>query len=563
MRRAAAAFAAILLLICTALPVYAQTGATGLEFFATVSDDGSCAVTARLSLHLDSPVEKLTFPLPKNAHSISVNGISASTSRQGDRLLVDLSGMVGSVAGDVSLTISYTLPDIVALTEGKLVLTLPMLCGFDYPVDGVSFSITLPGEVPGKPTFTSTYHQTLIEQSTNFTVSGNQIVGNLTTGLMDSDWLTVTLSVSNEMFPQGSGPIVFSLDMMDLSMILCAVAAVLYWLLTMRCLPPRLLRRSAPPDGVNAGDMAAALTHGKSSLTMMVVQWAQLGYILIQLDDNGRVLLHKRMNMGNERSQYENRIFRSLFARRGIVDGTGLHYAQLARKVAAGKPGIHGLFQRKSGNPAVFRLLAALIGGLGGVVLGSTLGADSVFEGLLATLLAVLGAVSAWFIQEGGKCLHLRVKTPLWVALGLCAVWLVLGTMAGEFPTAAGVALGELFAGIAAAYGGQRTEVGKQALEQSLGLRRFLKTATKEDLQRILRTNPDYFYTLAPYALALGVDRAFAKRFGAIRLSACPYLTAGMDGHMTALEWSKVLHDAVHTLDERQNQLFWERLLGR
>ena len=44
------------------------------------------------------------------------------------------------------------------------------------------------------------------------------------------------------------------------------------------------------------------------------------------------------------------------------------------------------------------------------------------------------------------------------------------------------------------------------------------------------------------------MDKAFARRFRGIRLPACPYLTTGMDGHMTAAEWSRLLRDVVTAL---------------
>ena len=541
---------------------FAATSASSLDTQATVYADGSCRVAIRMTLHLDTPQDSLTFPIPANARDISVNGATPTTTRRGETLELDLAKILGSVAGDLSVAISYTLPNVVVEEDEVLTMTVPLLCGFAHPIENCSFSVILPGTVPGKPTLTSTYYQTRIEESLVLTLEDSQISGVLTTGILGSDWLTLTLKVSEEMFPQDR-PIVWTLDLVDLAMIGCAILALIYWLVFLRCLPPKALRHSTAPEGISAGDMGPALTVCKPDLTMLVVQWAQMGYILIQQDDSGRVFLHKRMNMGNERSLYETRIFRSLFGSRAMIDGTGFHYAQLCRKVAAGKPGVHGLFRRSSGSPGIFRLLAALTGLFGGVSLGSALGADSGFRAAFTVIFGILGLVSSWLIQEGGKVLHLRRKGSLWLALGLCGAWVVLGIFAGELNVALCVALGELVAGMAAAYGGRRTETGKQASAQILGLRRYLKTVTKEELQRILKSNPDYFFSLAPYALALGVDRQFAARFGNIRLPACPYLTAGMDGHMTAVEWSKRLRDAVNALDERQRQLAVERLLGK
>lgn len=561
MRRAAAIITALLLLISMSAIVFAQPTATAMEFSATVTSDGICQVTQRMTLYLDTPVENLTFPIPYNARDIRVNGSGASGSRSGDVLLVNLSRFIGNVAGTASVTVSYTLPNIVDEVKGALVLEMPMLCGFSCPVEEMNFSITLPGEITGKPTFTSTYHQTLIEQDMAVSVSGSMIVGNLTTDLMDRDWLTMTLPVTEDLFPQ-EHPIVWSMDLPEVLMVVFAALAAIYWIVFLRCLPPRQLRRATAPDGVSAGDIGAALTMGKTDLTMLVVHWAQLGYILIHMDDNGRVFLHKRMGMGNERSGFENRIFKHLFGKRQIIDGTGLHYAQLCRKVAAGKPGIHGLYLRRSGSPYIFRALVAMIGLFSGVSAGTILGTDSVFQGLLVFVLAVAGLVSAWFIQEGPRCLHLRRKLPLWISLGLSAAWLVLGLLAGEINVAACNVGAQLAAGFAAAYGGRRTELGKQLMAQVLGLRRYLTSISIDEVKRNLNHNADFYHNLAPYALAMGVDTAFARRFRGIRLPACPYLTTGMDGHMTAAEWSRLLQDAVDALDERQRQLFWERLMG-
>ncbi len=562
MRRLAALFSAILFLIGICLPVSAESRATDLDIQAAVYSDGSAHVSLRLNLRLDSPGEKLVFPIPANARDVLINGVNGSGTRRNDLLELDLTKILGAATGDFTLNISYTLPRVVRDKDGVLMLELPLLCGFDYPIDGCSFTVTLPGDFPGRPTLTSTYYQTRIEESLDLALQGTQAMGTLNTGIMGSDWLTLSLRVSQEMFPQEQ-PIVWSLELMDLLMIGAGVLALLYWLIFLRTLPPRPIRRASPPDGITAGDLGPALTMMPSDLTMLVVQWAQLGYILIQMDDSGRVLLHKRMNMDNERSQHEIRIFRALFGTRRMIDGTGYHYALLCRKVAAGKPGIHGLFRPGSGNPGIFRALMALIGGFGGWTLGAAVGMDSPLQSFWMVVLGLFGLISAWIIQSGGKVLHLRKKQPLWMALGLCGVWILLGLWSGDWAVALGVPAAQLAAGIAAAYGGRRTELGKTAREQILGFRRYLTTVSKEELQQILKSNPDYYHTLAPYALALGVDRQFASRFGGIRVRACPYLTAGMDGHLTALEWSKRLGDAVNALDARQRQLALERLLSR
>lgn len=563
MRRIAAVFALFLLLAALIPTARAATGASGINSYTSVSSDGTCQVTVTVTFHLETALDELYFPIPSNARDISVGGERASTRKSGDILQIDLSRKYGGMVGDFAVTMSYYLPNCVSYDENdKLILNLPLLSGFSYPVEMLNFQITLPpGTEVVDPVFTSTYRQTAIQRDMVIAIEDGKLSGVLNQPTNDHESLNMLLEVSPDIFPQKQ-VLQWTLNIEDMAMTVLAVLALVYWLVFLRCLPPRRIRRSTPPEGYTAGDLGSVLTMQGGDLTMMVLTWAQLGYILIHLDDNGRVLLHKRMEMGNERSSYENRIFKALFGKRRIVDGTGYHYAQLCQKVSAGRPNISGLLRRFSGNPLIFRALMALIGLFAGTSLAGALAGDSFLGILLMIIFAPLGVAVSWIIQEAGAVLHLRFKHKKTTAAICSAVWMALGILSGEWTVALIVIAAQWAAGIAAAYGGRRTETGRQSMSQILGLRRYLKTASRADLQRILRTNPDYYFNMAPYALALGVDQRFAKNLGGLRLGHCPYLTTLMDGHMTALEWSRLLRTAVNTLDERQKRIFLEHLLG-
>ncbi|MCD7756517.1 MAG: DUF2207 domain-containing protein [Firmicutes bacterium] len=294
-----------------------------------------------------------------------------------------------------------------------------------------------------------------------------------------------------------------------------------------------------------------------------MLSWAQMGYLLIQLDDNGRVLLHKRMDMGNERSAFEVRCFRSLFGKKRMVDGTGYHYARLARKAAGSFPNGRYYYLPTSGNPYLFRALAAVVGILSGISLASAMAVDTVWRVIASILLGILGGAVSWQLQSAGKCLHLRSKWPLWSASVWGIVWLVLGILAGKGTLALLVIGFQLLAGLACAYGGRRSEAGKQLRGELLGLRHYLKSIPSDTAKHLLRQNPDYFYQMAPFAAAMGVDQAFARQFGNRRLPGCTYLATGMDEHLTAREWDRLLREAITALDERKKHLALDQLLGK
>ena len=563
MRRLISILLVMAVLLCCSCTVFAANSVSSASFSAYVSADGNCQITLDLQIYLDTPVDSMQFPIPGNARSITLNGNSARTSRSGNAIYVNLSSIVSNATGTFSARIQYTVPNTVAYDDqGKLQLQLPMLSGFSYTIQRLDFSITLPGIIQSKPFFRSGYLQQSIESKMDYNVAGERLSGSIFTSLKDLETLWMTLEVSDAVFPQD--PIEqWSMGIEEIAMIVLASLALLYWLIFLRCAPFRHLRCAAPPQGMPAGTLSCGLTGQGGDLTMMVLSWAQMGYLLVHVQDSGRVMLHKRMDMGNERSAYEVQLFRKLFGKRSVIDGTGYHYASLSFKTASATGDIRDYFRRKSGNPKVLRVLCALAGAFGGMSLGNAIVGNALLGIILVAILTVYGAVSAWFLHSWFRGLHLRHKDSLLIALGLTVLWMLLGMMAGEAGVAACAVALQLLCGLAWAYGGRRTALGRQTAAEILGLRRYLTSLRPVDVQRIVRNDPDYFFTMAPYALALGVDRSFARLFGNRRLSSCPYLTSGMDAHMTATEWCERMRQAVHALDERSKRLYFERLLGR
>lgn len=561
MRRFFMGLLAVILLLALAVGVSAATGASNVGSYATVSADGSCQVTLTVTLHLEQGITELYFPIPSNASDVTLNGSRVWTSRANGVRRVDLSKLTDGAVGDFTVNIHYTLSNVIQKTDsGALELQLPLLSGFAYPVSAMSFSATLPGAVEGTPTFSSGYHQADIEKSMAYTVEGATISGTFQEELKDHETLALTLVVSDAMFPQAVVEIQDT-TFVYTAMGLCAGFAFLYWLLFLRMLPFWRQYCPEPPEGYTAGEMGCILNTQGVDLTMMVFSWAQLGYILIQIDRHDRVLLHKRMEMGNERSEVERFYFRKLFGKKQLVETTSYHYAQLCRMAAKRPAGLQELMRPRSGNTRIFRALASGVGLFGGIALGNALGGGAALQDLMAVLLAAAGAISGWLIQGWGSCLLLRGKQKLWIALGCCCVWLILGLVAQAFVMCLWIVLGLLLAGLMMSFGGRRTQWGRQICGQILGLRHYMRTISTGELQRISRANPEYFHTMAPHAIALGSDKAFAKRFGPGKLPGCPWLTTGMDAHMTASEWAELMRWSADAMDARSKQLTTEKLL--
>ena len=562
MRRSICFVFALILILGVACSVSAVTGVTQANTVASVSPDESCAVTLTVTVHLDAPTEKLTFPVPKDATAVTLNGSRVMTTLANEAKQVSLSRIAGKMAGDFTFTITYRLSDVVNKNEeGFLQLQLPLLCGFAYPVQKLDFTVTLPGTVSAKPSFSSGYHLAGIEQQLVFYTEGSSVVGSSVKTLKDRETLTMTLSVTEEMFPQ-SAAVLQDFTPIHTCMILCAVVAALYWLLFLRSGLPRFPVSAAPMDGYTAGQLGSITHLQGADLTMMVFSWAQLGYVLIQIDKRGRVSLHKRMDMGNERSAFERKCFQLLFGKRSQVDTSGYHYVTVYQKVEKLHPGIQGLIHPKTGSVKVFRALAAGLGLFGGVCLGMALGAEAAARGFIIFLMGLLGAVSSWHIHLWAYNLFRRGSSRLLTALALSGLWILLMCVTQQFQILIWVVIGQLLAGLMAAFGGRRTEEGRQTRNQAFGMYRYLRNLKKTDVIYICRLNPEYFHTMAPYALAMGADKAFAKSFGSMKMPECPYLVTGADSDLTAAKWSRRMHDAIRAMDQRRRWMKVEKLMS-
>lgn len=539
---------ALLSALCLALFLpAAASGISSLESSNTVAADGSCRVALTLYLELDETQTEYTFPIPADATQVRLGGTPARTRPDGDRLLVILE--VG--AGSYTATIEYTIPQVVT-ADGQV--RLQLLSGFPYPIEQMAFTVTLPGEITEIPQFHSGYYQGNIASMITLTTESNTLQGHIRTALKDHETLSMTLSADRALFSEMDQPQPL-LQAWEAAILGTLILATVYYCVT---LLPRLTRKTrcvGVPDGITAGEVGTCLTACGTDLTMLVISWAQMGYLTIEIDRADHVTLRKRMEMGNERSRLEMRCFQDLFHRRTMVDGTGQHYAAIYRKMAKKSTLLRQLYSPKSGSPMLFRMLMLLPSLILGVQMGIDLGGGIGSKTVLAILLAMLSGVLSWFIQSGGKCLPLRNKMPLLLCAVCGLLWLVPAIVTEHIVMAAMLAVLQFIGGIAAAYGGKRSELGIRSLAQIRGLRHFLRTAREPELQQMLAKNGDYFYEMAPYALAMGLDRRFARRFGKTMLPEGGYLDVGTSRPMTASQWAAELRYAADILNKAQKRI--------
>ena len=568
------AFLSCLILVlglCIGVSAEGDTRATSVNIFATVSSDGSAQISTTVILHVDELQDSLVFPVPVTASGISLNGNPVITEKTESTRLVDLSKVLGGMTGDLSFTVNYNLSNNVRPVESsgqtengeetgkKYLLELPLLAGFAHPIEQMQFSINMPNMVTQAPVFSSGYHQQNIEKDLSYSFSGNNIAGRASITMKDHETLTMYLDATEDMFPQTRVELPAT-DKVTTLLGICVAAALIYWLLVLRNFLPIRNYPAVAPDGFNAGQLGSILTMSGTDLCLMVFSWAQLGYLTVHLDRRGRVFLLKGMDMGNERTVFEQKCFYKLFARRDVVD-TGSMAFQKFQKSLALQNSASSLFRtRRATSIQVFRFLTAASGLLCGTCFGIVMGNLLDFGWLFMLVLSLAGLVCSWNIQHWTHGVFLRQRYRLWLAISISVLWLVLGIVIGQFSLALLAVFIQVAAGFLAVLGGRRTEEGRTAMGQVLTLRRHLKKLTPRQIQQYCRDNPEFFFDYAPYAIALGCDRAFARLFGKSKLPRCPYIQASDTRSLTAMQWCQLMHHLLDSMTIRQRSVLQNNL---
>ena len=566
----------MLLFAVLLLPLRAQaaSAATRLDYTATINVDGEALVSLTLNLHLEAINQNLTYPLPGTATNITVNGASPATNKSGSLTIVSLARVTGGQPGDYVVTISYSFPKVVTVAmktdplnkskqivdKDNLKLELPLLSGFAYPISAMNYTITLPGEFTSTPDFYSTYQQNGLASELNLLYNGNMLTGSSKSGFNDHESVYMTMMLPPDMFP-GVSTYQRTGNPELVPMGILAGTALLYWLLFLRTFPARRESCTIPPEGITAGELDCRLFLKGADLTTMVLCWAQLGYILIQVDGR-RVLLHKRMDMGNERSLFEVRTFRSLFGDRRVVDASSLAYAKTLRKAKSMIPGENTICRSTERQRNIYRYLLCVSQVFCGICMAMNMTSILALQILLSLLFGALAVVTAWQLHKVAYCTIGRDKTGLITAGVSLLVWLIIGLIAKAVWISLAECAGQILLGFPAAWGGRRSEVNRHEVAQLRGLRHYLSHMPAEDVQRLLAADSSYYFRMAPYAMALGVLHPFTQAFGKRKLPQCPYIVTRVQGSRKAEDWETLLKDLTSRMDARAKRMEMDRWLA-
>jgi len=523
------------LLLCASV-FAADTTIASMKTDCLLDASGECQVTQNVTVEFAGGETEMNFPLGTGATGGSVVGFETEKYEEDGITILKLTNAAG-FTGSRTFTITYHLSGLVTKQEdGTQLLTLPLLCPkWAYAISSYDFTVTLPTAVETDPSYVSGYYGDVIEDYMSVSDKDNVLGGTIKESLRDHESLTMMLNVGEGYFTAsrsrwtGSGLAVALV-------LIFALLALVYWAMTLRSSSLRAASRALPPDAAFPGDLPWLLAGGKPDFNMLVCYWASLGYLSIYVNDKGHVVLRRRVEMGNERRRLDVKLFSLLFGAEDVTDGASLRYKKTAEKAQSviTRYWRRRIYSKASGNPLVMRGLCVLATAIAALITMGALLPVMPLRGLVLFVSFVAGGFLSVLIQRGPAAWVLgRVASLVLAVLSFLALF-ITARVGGGLVTMALCLLLSLFTGWQTMRGGQRSELGSQVVSQCLGFRRFLSRMTEHYCLMMLHRDPQYFYKTLPYAEAMNLGAAFARKFGEVEMEPCEWYGEAKDLPNTA-----------------------------
>lgn len=503
-------------------PLSGETSIRSVRITCVVDGRGNATISQEVELSIVGGLTKIRFAFPASAKNRQVVGMRTRASAENGLRYLSVSNEMGFM-GTQNFTLSYTLDGLVTGTKDSQKLDVPLLVAQDYRVGLVSLAVNLPQEFSSYPSFTSGYYGEIIEDYMTVETHPTAVTATVNGILQDSDSLTLHLTLPSDYF-SGSFGQGFGDTFRTILIVLLLILAPVYWFRSLRNPRLRVQVRTLPPDGVNPGDLPYLLAGGDADFNMLISHWATLGYLSFYINKSGHVILRRRMSMGNERRNFERKLFDLLFRNSHTCDGASLHYKKVGQHAMTVIPRYwqRRLYDKTSGSPVLVRGLCALACGFATAAALDVL-APARGHGLFLLLGFISGfALCAMTVSVCGM-IYLRNWKKLSMGCAACLLLLLVGGLGGASGLMLPCVAMSIFMGWQTIHGGRRNAYGAEVISQTLGFRRFLLHANAHHLSQMLRTDPQYFYKMLPYAEAMGQGRQFVSLFHDVQLEPCQW----------------------------------------
>ena len=519
-----------LILLCVCLLLSHSSAAsdeiTMLDAQVTVDSSGISRVTVMAQVRFVSRPTRFVFPLGTDAEDITAAGAAYEEDRIDGVEYIIFENESG-FSGTLSFQCSYTLPCTMTESdeEQHFFLELPER-GWELPINRFQLTVTFPSEITAFPRWHSSYYGDVIDNYLNIQIKENTVTADSAIVFRDHETLSMELDFQPNTFVLRH----LAEQTVPLDRIVFLVlygCCILYWILVFRRKKEESKKLYTLSFQASAGEIPCQLYGILPDAGALLAHWGNLGYILLHRTRRGSFRIEKQMEMGNERSAAERRVFKAIFRSTAFVEVPGSRFLT-AFSTEAPVLRAHWrnrMFKGRKGRPKPLRRLCLAVGLCLSLMMFDTLLPATPSRWFWLVVLTLLSMPLHWLLQQITLYFY-RPQRWLYMLLGTAAAF-VLYLLASPADCGSYLffhLLLQLGVGYVTRFGGGRSVPGQETVEELMSFRKFVTHANRESAKTMVQKDGQYFFRALPYAEMLGIGNRFVKHFGAVSTEACPWL---------------------------------------
>jgi len=474
-----------------------------------------------------------TYPL--KVSDVSVDKYSFDTYKKGGNAVIQIGDSDQYVSGKKTYNIYYHVKmykDRIKDYDSFYYNVLPY--DWDTSIASSTITVHMPKSVKAGNISVIAGQENSTDDSSKISwdLNGNTITVKTKSALPQGDGITVGVMLPEGYFSEASSTSWMHYAQYGLGIIL--ILLLIYLLMKFGRDPKRIQTvEFEAPDGITPAEVGYIIDGiaDKEDIVSLIFYWANKGYIKIdKLDDtkDSDFRLTKLRELPEEAKTYELTFFRALFP--GTCSAVLL--SQLDEGVApameAARDQLKGEFEKRKNriftrSGSISRIACVLIAMIGvmfpGLMMWIMYGSIFYFAIFAAAAVLLVPSYVISFITCDRKDVGQREK----LFPNIIAVLLLIAVMAVcffgmrrlESDTIAGVITAVLAAAgfVTTRYMRRRTKRGADVFARVLGFKQFIQTAEIDKLNMMVEDDPDYFYSVLPYAYVMGLSKKWAQKF--------------------------------------------------
>ena len=324
------------------------------------------------------------------------------------------------------------------------------------------------------------------------------------------------------------------------------------------------------PEGLTPAEVGYIIDGvvDNKDVTSLIIYWADKGYLKLTEEKDKDILITKLKDLPANAKPFEFTMFTALFLKGNSVSVSSLKNTfyttmesmktqvkdsfdsrRIFTKISMQLQGFLGFL---TAVPIIICFIMLMLENTSEFSRGSLYLCIFVIFLILGRVYSLITLIRSWRSLEHRKRIGKLVFSLFMLCLVFAGFILIMVYSQESLPLAVAAVAATMITAVCAMFIRRRTKLGTELLGKILGFQNFIEKAEKERIEKLVEENPNYFYSVLPYAYVLGVTDKWADNFEKIGIQPPPppwYFGYGMNNLFTMMVFMNMFNTSMNSMN--------------